>query len=281
METIIGLGHAGCSIADKFAEYDQYKIYKIDCGLKNSKNNYSYNFPTYNGPEEYEKNCPDLSKFFKDVKGEVLFIIGGAGAISGASLRILQCLKHCEINVLYIRPETELLPSNKFQHEWVTFNVLQEYARSGVFKRVYLISNQDLEDNIGGVPVVGYFDRLNEMIVSTMHMINIYNHIEPVNSTFSEPKDICRISTIGLADLGKNEKRWFFSLDNIEEIRYYYAINKEELENNSELFKMIREQVKGDAKAGYSIYSTNYEQNLVYTVAYTSEIQRQKSEKST
>jgi hypothetical protein len=106
-------------------------------------------------------------------------------------------LKHCDVNVLYIRPETELLSTLKTKHEWVTFNVLQEYARSGVFKRIYLISNPVLEDNIGGAPVVGYYDRLNEIIVSTMHMINVYNHIDPVNSTFSEPEDMRRISTIG------------------------------------------------------------------------------------
>ena len=33
MDTIIGLGKSGCAIAVKFAEYPQYKIYKIDVGL--------------------------------------------------------------------------------------------------------------------------------------------------------------------------------------------------------------------------------------------------------
>ncbi len=34
---IIGLGNAGCAIADKFAQYPQYDIYKIDVGLKGYK----------------------------------------------------------------------------------------------------------------------------------------------------------------------------------------------------------------------------------------------------
>tara|TARA_R110000824_G_scaffold5923_1_gene27028 strand:- start:1685 stop:2518 length:834 start_codon:yes stop_codon:yes gene_type:complete len=276
MDTIIGLGAAGCNIADAFAKYSQYKIYKIDSGLEGLRQDGVYDMSWQDSPERYEEQCPDLTDFFKDVSGEALFVVGGSGNISGAALSILQKLKHCDVSVLYIRPETELLSTFKAKHEWVTFNVLQEYARSGVFKRIYLISNTVLEDNIGGAPVVGYFDRLNEVVVSTMHMINVYNHNDPVNSTFSEPEDIRRISTIGLADLEKNEKKWFFSLDNVEEMRYYYAINMKELENNSELFKIIRDQVKEDTKAGYSIYSTNYEQNFVYTVAYTSEIQRQK-----
>ena len=30
MDTVIGLGKAGCAIADKFSQYPQYKIFKID-----------------------------------------------------------------------------------------------------------------------------------------------------------------------------------------------------------------------------------------------------------
>ena len=29
MDTVIGLGKAGCAIADKFAQYPQYKTFKI------------------------------------------------------------------------------------------------------------------------------------------------------------------------------------------------------------------------------------------------------------
>ncbi len=30
METIIGLGQAGCSIAEKFKQYPQYDVYRLD-----------------------------------------------------------------------------------------------------------------------------------------------------------------------------------------------------------------------------------------------------------
>ena len=30
MDTVIGLGKAGCAIADKFSQYPQYRIFKID-----------------------------------------------------------------------------------------------------------------------------------------------------------------------------------------------------------------------------------------------------------
>ncbi len=209
METIIGLGQAGCNIADEFKKYDEYDVYKIDVGLNAYEETpYGdfpkeglYNMPWQSTPEGYEESCPNMKTFFKDIKGEILFIFGGSGDISGASLRVLHHLQGRDISVLYVRPDIELLPEKKRMQERVTFNVLQEYARSAVFKRIFLIDNTALENHIGDVPLIGYHDKLNEMIVSTIHMINVYNHIESVTDTFSDPFETARISTIGLLDI--------------------------------------------------------------------------------
>jgi len=276
METIIGLGQAGCNIADEFSKYKQYKIYKIDHDLEGLRQDGNYTMPWQDGPERYEERCPDMSKFFKDVEGEVLFVVGGSGNISGASLRVLEYLKNCDVNILYIRPETEVIDLIKTRQEWTTFNILQEYARSGVFKRIYLIDNSQVEKHLGNVPVIGYYERLNEMIVSLFHMINVYNHIDSVNDNFSEPLKGRRISTIGFYDSENNENKLFYLLDNVGEMRYYYAINKKKLETDGEILKNIRKQIGNEIPTGYGIYATEYEQDYVYTVAYSSEIQRQK-----
>ena len=276
MDTIIGLGKAGCNIADEFANYDQYKIYKIDCDLEGFKQDGIYKMPWQDSTERYEGNCPDLSNFFKDVSGDILFVIGGSGNISGAALSILEQLKHCNVNVLHIRPDLSSISITKIRQEWVVFNVLQEYARSGVFKRIYLVDNSKVEEHLGDVPVIGYYDKLNSMIVSSLHMINVYNHIEPVVNTFSKPLAGRRISTIGFYDIKNNENKLFYSLDNVGEIRYYYAINKEKLETDGDVLKKIRKQIKSETETSYGIFSTNYDQDYVYTVANSSEIQRQK-----
>ena len=280
MDTVIGLGQAGCNIADEFAKYDQYKIFKIDCGLEGLQQEGVYDMPWQDSPERYEEKCPDLSKFFKDVTGEVLFVLGGSGNISGAALSILKHLKHCDINILYIRPDLESITVTKVRQEWVVFNILQEYARSGVFKRIYLVDNSKVEEYLGDVPVIGYYERLNNMIASTLHMINVYDHIEPVVDTFSRPLSGRRVSTIGFYDEKNNENKLFYLLDNVGEMRYYYAINKEKLETDGDILKKIREQIKSEVDTSYGIFSTNYDQDYVYTVAHSSDIQQQKSEKN-
>jgi len=281
MDTVIGLGAAGCNIADEFTKYSQYKIYKIDCNLEGLKQDGIYDMPWQDSAEGYEEKCPDMTNFFKGLNGDVLFVIGGAGNISGAALSILQYIKHCNINILYIRPELESISVTKVRQEWVVFNVLQEYARSGVFERVYLVSNSKVEENLGNVPVIGYYDKLNNMVVSTFHMINVYNHIESVVDTFYKPLVGRRISTIGFYDTENNENKLFYSLDNIGEMRYYYAINKKKLETDGDILKKIREQVKGETETSYGIFPTSYDQDYIYMVGHTSEIQQQKSEKNT
>ena len=276
MDTIIGLGSAGCNIADEFAKYSQYKIYKIDCGLEGFRQDGIYDLPWQDSAERYEEKCPDMSNFLKHVYGDVLFVIGGSGAISGAALSILQHIRHCNINILYIRPDLESISVTKIKQEWVVFNVLQEYARSGVFERIYLVDNSKVEESLGDVPVIGYYDKLNSVIVSSLHMINVYNHIDSVVDTFSKPLAGRRISTIGFYDTKNNENKLFYLLDNVGEMRYYYAINREKLETDGDILKKVREQIKSDTETSYGIFATTYDQDYVYTVAHSSEIQRQK-----
>ena len=281
MDVIIGLGSAGCNIADQFAKHKQYKIYKIDENLKGLQKNGIYNMPWQCSAERYESDCPSLKKFFKDCKGEALFVVGGSGNISACTLAVLENLKKCKINVMYIRPDVELIPETKKRQEWLVFNVLQEYARSAAIQRLWLVDNTSVEKIIGDVPVVGYFDRLNELIVSTFHMINVYNHNEALVSTFSEPFETHRLSTVGISDTKTGGNKMFFPLYKVKDLRYYYAINKDRLEKDGKLFTNIKEQIKGsmteETKISYSVYSTDYEDDYVYVCANTPVIQRYKT----
>ena len=138
MDTIIGLGKAGCAIADKFAEYPQYKAYKLDVGLKRTKT--TFPLKEHQKFEDYEEKLPSLKTLFKEVSGDILFVVAGGGKVSSASLQILEYLKKCNISILYIKPEMSLLNETQTKLERLTYNVFQEYTRSGVFERMYIVS---------------------------------------------------------------------------------------------------------------------------------------------
>jgi hypothetical protein len=275
---VIGLGSAGCGIADKFVQYPQYNVYKIDVGLRGLKKDGIYAMPKQKSVEAYESNCPSMKNFFKNVTGEVLFIVCGAGKISGATLRILETIKNCQISILYVLPDIELLSEVAQLRNKIAYNILQEYARSGLLERLYIVHNPAVESLIGSVPIVGYYEKLNEVIAYTMHMINVFKNTTPVMNTFSQPVDFARISTFGAFDEAEKKENLFFPLDNIRERVYYYGVPNETLESDGNLLKSITEQVKsssdkGKIKSSFGIFPTEYDQGYCFTEVHTSFIQ--------
>ena len=180
MQTVIGLGQAGCNIADQLKQYPQYKIIKIDAGLRKTKTPFGLKHQT--SPELYEEKLPrGMIKYLQEeVMPETLFITS-CGLVSGASLSILEKIKDkTEISTMYIVPKEESISGDKKLQNNLLFNVFQEYARSALFKRVFLLDNQNISDIIGAVPIMKYWDALNHLIASTYHMINVFEHSKPV-----------------------------------------------------------------------------------------------------
>ena len=273
---IIGLGQAGCNIADAMAQYPQYNIYKIDVGLEGKK---CLNVKQQSGPEEYEANAPSMKTFFRNIKGDTLLVVGGSGSISAMSLRIMETIKgKCKIDLLYIQPDKNLLTGRRQMHEKVTYNVLQNYARSGAINRMYLVSNPQLETILGDVPIMGYFDKLNELIVSTIHMINVFKNSTPVLGGLREPAETRRICTVGIYDMEKDEEKFFFSLDTIREACYIYSVGERRLREDGSLHKTIVTQMKGKtndetSNVSFGVFPTNYETDYAYVIAYSPNIQ--------
>ena len=273
MDTVIGLGKAGCAIADKFAQYPQYKTFKIDSEGLDPKSKNCHLLKKQDSPEKYEKTVRSMKTFFAKTTDNILFVLSGSGMISGASLQILKNLRGKKVNILYIKPDMEFLGHMNILQERVVRNVLQEYTRSGVFNRIFLVDNKKVEEVLGDVPIIGYYDRLNELIVSTIHMVNIYDHQKAIHATPFDKADTTRISTFGIVNVDEGEEKLFFSLDNIREKCYYYAINSKALETDGKLLRTLTDNINKnigkDVRAGFQVYSTSYEQNYGYLVANT------------
>jgi len=96
-------------------------------------------------------------------------------------------------------------------------------------------------------------------------------------STFSTLPVSTKISTLGIVDVETGQENLFYDLAHPREKLYYYAINEEDLQKESGLFKKIINQVKSKSEPGvrssYSIFSTRYDDNYVYTIHHTSLIQ--------
>jgi len=270
VKTVIGLGSIGCRVVDKFAVYPQYKTYKIDVDIEDGLAVKEQ--PT---PEAYEEAAPNVKKYLKGVKGELLFVLCGANLVTAAALRILENLQRCGISILYIKPDADDLDKVQKLHERVTFHVLQEYARSGVFECMYIVDNAVLDEVVQDVPIRQYRDKINEVVASTFHMINVFENTESEFSTFSKKSQTSRVATFGIVDQDGGEKL-FFSLDSAHEKYYYYAIPEGKMEDEK-LMKKIKKDVKSRsdscARSYYSIFSTTYDDEYRYCLAYSQDVQ--------
>lgn len=276
MDTIIGLGEAGCNIAEEFLKYPQYNVYMIDSAKRKTEAKFK-KLVARDSHEEYESKCPSMKAFFKDVKGSVLFVLGGSGMITGASLKILSYLKKCKINILFVKPDLSLMTENKIIQHKIVFQILQQYARSSVLERMYVVDNVKLENILGELPVIGYYEKINSLVASTVHMLNVYTNINSVMNTFSPPRESARISTLGLLNPETGIEQTFYDLQHPREKLYFYAINHDKLLSNGSLMKTITGQVKSKAeeklRTSYGIFSTNYEQDYGYVICHATYVQ--------
>ena len=276
MTAVIGLGNAGCKIADLLSQYPQYSCYKFDVGLKQSK----HNFPIkeYEKLEDYEQKMPSPRAFLREIKDDVLFIVAGGGKVGSCALRILQSIKKKKISVLYIRPELSLLNDTQTTLEKMTYSVLQEYARSGLFHELILVSNSQMDKILGGLTIKEYQSGINQLLSSTLHMVNVYRNIQPLVTTFDKKPRGVRISTIGICDHESAEEKMFFPLDNVSDIEYYYAYDTKEIEGNNSLLSEVKNNINQKKKVikrvTYGVYETDYEQNYLYCIQGTSIIQQ-------
>jgi len=265
---IVGLGNAGCKIAQLFKQQEQYHVELIDEGKTIKK---------FSTVEEYDSiNYKPRKKAIKSASRGILFVCG-SGKVAGATLRILEGLRGVKMKVVYIYPDLEFSSLKEKKRNKVHFNVLQEYTRSGLIEELILLDNKILLDHVGHGTVLSYFDKVNEFVYTVIHTLNYCANVEPDYDARQELKEISRISTIGWGIFEENEEKLFFSLDNITETSYIININEEELLNDISVLPNVKSMVKqnkgSNRETSFAIWSTEEADSYYYTKHYTHFIQ--------
>lgn len=277
MSTIIGLGKAGCNIAKEISMYPQYNVFCIDSEkqdhgkFKLIKKQKSF--------EDYEANFPSIKEFLKGAKAPYTVIVGGSGAISGCVLNLMEQLESNDISVIYIKPEIDILSATAAQQERIVFHVLQQYARSNMIDKMFIISNSECENILGGLTIKNYFSKINTLIATTFHMYNVFQNIEPLVQTQSEPLEVCKVATFGIVNEEGNENL-LYDLKFPREKHFYYSVTTDSLESDTSLMKNIKSQIRSKMtdklKVSYSVFENNYDQNYIYSCTFASMIQEEK-----
>lgn len=276
---IVALGNAACKIAECFRQYPIYDIFRIDVGLITNERDFGLDFQK--NAAEYEEKCESPDYFFRNMKGdEVIFIMAGSSPVSGCALKILESLKQKKITILYIQPDETLLNETGAKQNRLTLQVFQQYARSGLFEKIYIVNNTTVADIIGDIPITQYYEKINEMISSTFHFINVYKHIKPLMENQPEILEIARIGTFGIHDIDTKEDKFFYPLQFKTNQTYFFAYNKKTLDSDGKIFNNVKERLRErtgeNTKVAFGIYATDYPENFVFCEAQTHFIQEER-----
>lgn len=278
MKNILALGNAACNIVTSLEKYEQYNIYRIKNNGENSKN--TYIVPELDSAEQYENlNLLSKIKFLGKIKEEVTFFVCGASKTSAMSLKILESLhkKGTSIRVVYFQPVLDFLSDEQLLQEKVVKAVLQEYARSGLFRDITVVDNKTLQDLLGDdANIYEFYSQINSIFCDSYHMIELFKNTKPVMSTFSKIRESCRIRTIGVSSINC-EDRMFSPFKQEVEVLYYLGINEEKLKTQGSLLRDLTTSVKAriadERKAYFGIYSTQYENDYIYVEYFSPKIQ--------
>ena len=279
MDKIIGLGKLGCLIAEELTQHPEYRIYKVDVGIKERG---SLSLDPQSDMEQYERqfDATAAEVYFRSIKpgDEVLLVMQGGEPVTGCALQLLQTIKDAKLNVLYICPDRHMISGIQKRDDKIAFNIMQEYARSGVLQNIFLVNKYTVESLMGDVSIQNYEKEISHFISYVIAMINYFYHTEPVVSNKFEPVDWCRIVTFGISSLDAEEDiRLLFPLDAIADIHFFYGIPSENLKDDPTLMKKIKQHVKNytqqNISTSFSVYSTTFEDIMVLCSATSSRIQ--------
>ncbi|MDP3986988.1 MAG: hypothetical protein Q8P81_02065 [Nanoarchaeota archaeon] len=278
---IVALGSVACRIAEQFKKHPQYKIFLID-DEEGKRSRYFLKLPKYQSGYDYEQNVSEqkIEKFLKNIKEETLLVTCGSERISLLSLMVLQQIsKLSRPSVLYIKPDVMFLNQERKENERIVREGLQSYAIHDFLEQIYLIDNLKVEKVIEEYNMENYFDKINEAISWSIHILNYCDKQTPIADNFIS-NERYGINTIGINEFGeKNEENMLYSLDNVKEKRYYYIINKELIKSDKGLLGKIRKDIEEKTmnkkeKIYYGIFPSELEKSLVVSLSITMGIQK-------
>ena len=280
MDKVIGLGKLGCSVAEELTAYPEYRIYKIDAGIDERG---SLRLEPQKSIDNYEQNLDqdEVSVYLRSIKedDDVLLIVEGGDPVSGATLKILETIKDANLSVLYLCPDREMISEISKRDDKICYNILQEYARSGVLENIFLVNQPSLDQLIGDVSISEYEKSVSYFVAYVLAMINYFTHTEPVLANKIQPSNISRIVTLGTSSIEEEGAsiNLLFPLAKATDIHFYYGIPKQDLLEDTSLIKKIKQHVKNyktsDLSTSFSVYETSLEARIVLCVAHSSKIQ--------
>ena len=268
---VIGLGQAGQNICESIDNMSNIRTVILDKGK---------GIPECVSHESYEQNVPKLGKKLKLGKEQdIWFVVCGAGMIASATLAVLEQIQDRNVRVALVSPDPFLLSKTQTKHNRMVWNVLQEYARSGLLNSVYLFSNRHMESFIGQGTIDDLYSNINNGIANFIVTNHWFEKTQPMIGSRYEPQINSVIRTVSLGKIEDHEENLYFPLDNNTEVCYYYSNNEERIKTEKNLLTKIKQHVilerERGKQASFAIWQNDSEYSYFYSIKHTHFIQNE------
>ena len=271
---ILGIGDEACAAAGNFQQEKNYSVDLVTDEMLGQHANM----------EEYEKKftSKSVTKVFRKYRkgDEVLMILNGSSAANGAVLRIAEMIKKCSCSILFLSPTQSWCTPDQKINSKITFGVLQELTRSGLFNRLYAVSLEEMEKHIDKVPLKEMESEINAKIYSLVSMLIYMDHIEPDRTNYQITREAVRIVSLGyFSESGEDYPLYPIKEEDIKERLYYFGIPEEDFTTsvlmdikNHQANKLAQHpntffkafSMQGDISVRYSLYLTDIPQSASY-----------------
>jgi len=269
---VVGIGTGGSQIVALLGEKPQYEALAVDSSFKEElgcvkqiKIEKQETFKDYE-----EKTTLDLNKHLG--YNEVHVFLFGGGKTTGCVLKVLETIRDKKITINYISPEQNFLSNKQKLRERATQAILQELARSGIFKRINLFNTSEILKT-REVSFLEKKEVVAKEIADIFHMINYFKNTEGVFSNAENPSEINRICSFGVVNPQNGEETLYFPLDSRREKCYYFIMNQDSLQTPGLVEKINDQLERDDASCSFKIVESEWETNHVYVEAFTNVVQ--------
>jgi hypothetical protein len=279
IKKIIGIGDGGSQIGKSFLKYYDYSFLTVS-------ENGDIKIPKTKKPDDLEelmfKAKKDWLKKLKTFaeKDDLIIIINGAAKSTSVSLVLMEELKENLKSVIFVKSDPNTINETAKLQQRAALMVLQEFARSGLLEKLYIVDNIELEKTSLGVHLFNYYEQLKDLLASTFHMVNFCKEQRPILNTTNDPVETARIATFGGFNIEDGEKKLFYSLDFPRETSYIYILNDKALQDPARLMKIKdinteANKAEPSNASSFVVYRSDLEHNYGYIVQYSTIIQEQ------
>ena len=183
-----------------------------------------------------------------------------------------------KIDFLYIQPDTSFMNNNGKTRERVVRNILQEFARSGLFNKMWMVSNKSISNLSSDISIGNYFEKVNEKVVDMWHLMEYYSQATALMGNLEEPQEQNRIATFGLYSLNDETEQKFYELEGVREKHFYFTFSEETLSETGNVLDLVSRKLDKAKEnefqeVSYGFFPSGYTVDKVYIMYYTNHIQ--------